>query len=384
MKLVGGMLCLSLVLASCTRPYSDPVVEEPGVVEADASFDGLLDHAARLPEGVALRVAVVHGMCDHDQKWASDRLAIYGRELNAAEPELQVLPTVGGIERYRAVLEPPGVAPLELIFVVWSPLSGPLKDEILYDAAPPDGEFPFQRAALNQTLKEELLNRCFADAIVYSGPAGEPIRRSMERVACELLGGMLDDRGVCRFADDSAPAALVFVTESLGSKVLFDAVRRLRERAEGADPGAEERLEAAVGRTQAVYMLANQVPLLDLAEAAVDLPDAGREESAVVEPRSSLHDFLNILRAGRDESATRSEEMRAFERVEVIAFTDPNDLLSYRLLPDEIGMDPSSVRLVNVIVSNAPAWLGFVERPDSAHMGYRTNAAVAELLVHGH
>lgn len=66
----------------------------------------------------------------------------------------------------------------------------------------------------------------------------------------------------------------------------------------------------------------------------------------------------------------------------VVAFTDPNDLLSYRLLPLAQGI--AETRVVNVITSNSTTYLGYVERPDTAHCGYGGNVHVVGLLVHGY
>ena len=66
----------------------------------------------------------------------------------------------------------------------------------------------------------------------------------------------------------------------------------------------------------------------------------------------------------------------------VVAFTDPNDLLSYRLIPSVL--DVARARLINVIGSNETTWLGFLERPDTAHCGYTWNATVIGLIAHGH
>jgi hypothetical protein len=292
--LSATIVAILATLTGCSSPYSPPVLDEPGLaVGAEPAFDGILDHAVRNTDG-PLRVGVVHGMCDHDRSWAENRLSLYAKAFGIQDPSsLEPLPMVDGIERYRALLSPPGVSPIEFVFVVWSPLSESIKDNLLYDAAPPTGIFPFRRARLNGELKETLLNRCLADAIVYLGQAGDPIRSAMERVACELLGGGLDGHGVCRSAGEAMPANLVFVTESLGSKVLFDAVRNLRERT-AADPEEAVRLEKAVGRTQALYLVSNQVPLLDLGAASMI---AVRKEGPP-QP-SSLVDFLAILNAGR-------------------------------------------------------------------------------------
>ena len=66
----------------------------------------------------------------------------------------------------------------------------------------------------------------------------------------------------------------------------------------------------------------------------------------------------------------------------VVAFTDPNDLLSYRLI--STMLDVSRARLINVIATNETTWFGFLERPDSAHCGYTWNRNVFGLIAHGH
>ena len=77
-----------------------------------------------------------------------------------------------------------------------------------------------------------------------------------------------------------------------------------------------------------------------------------------------------------------SERAAAMAAPTVVAFTDPNDLLSYRLLPPVV--DLASARLINVIVSNAATWLRSLERPDIAHCGYTLNRTVMGLIAQGH
>jgi hypothetical protein len=66
----------------------------------------------------------------------------------------------------------------------------------------------------------------------------------------------------------------------------------------------------------------------------------------------------------------------------IVVFTDPNDLLSYRLIPS--ALDLSHARLINVIGSNATTWLGYIERPDTAHCGYKWNQTVIGLIALGY
>jgi len=63
-------------------------------------------------------------------------------------------------------------------------------------------------------------------------------------------------------------------------------------------------------------------------------------------------------------------------------FTDPNDLLSYRLLPARYAAP--DVAVADVLVSNARTWLGLVEDPVAAHLDYLENPEVGELIACGY
>jgi hypothetical protein len=65
----------------------------------------------------------------------------------------------------------------------------------------------------------------------------------------------------------------------------------------------------------------------------------------------------------------------------VIAATDPNDLLSYRLDPAFLGRsNTEKIRIVNVLVSNADTIAGVFQNPLAAHQGYETNQSVIGLI----
>lgn len=386
------IIVFAFFFGSCSYPYDDPVLEEPGTDNSNVEFDGLSD-LARNVQG-RLKVAIVHGICDHGVLWVDRRLGILANNLEIAKPPVTTLDRVEGIDRYRAILESPEIGQIQLDFLVWSPLTDSIKDTIDYDAPPsavggpsgqntrPNGMFPFERATLNNELKVSLMNRCMADAVIYSGPSGDMIRRAMAVNLCEfILGGTIDERGRCQFAEQRQSSALAIMGESMGSKLIFDAVRTLNRMAAG-DPAAVQALEEAIGRTLGIYMISNQLPLLDLAG------DPSQSEPVTMSRAdarsSSIQGFLDVLAAGR--RTLQSEDPEFIERhgeLEIIAFTDPNDLLSYRLLPDKLSIDESNVRLINVIVTNSPTWFGFVALPNEAHAGYEINEDVINLLLFG-
>jgi hypothetical protein len=111
----------------------------------------------------------------------------------------------------------------------------------------------------------------------------------------------------------------------------------------------------------AVYLAANQIPLLDLANP---LPST----------RSSLQTFVAISSGRRAENNAPP--------LKIVDFSDPNDLLTYRLLP--MMLDVEGAELVNVTVSNDSTYFGFVERPDTAHCGYAWNRDVIGLIANGY
>jgi hypothetical protein len=341
------------VLVGCQTPYRRPVVEY------NESFDGLLDHAGRGD----LRVVTVHGMCDHDIDWVNESLEVWSSALGVVPaPVAKETDTIAGVKRYEALVEADS-GTIAFEFIVWSPLTSRIKDT-LHDSTAPQ----YKRARLNGALKDVLLNRCLADAIVYTGAAGTPLKEATRAVVCNALTGEMDGQGRCIVPDDTSP--LVFITESLGSAVLFDAISALHASA----GGDSDSFEAAVGNTYAVYMLANQVPLLALAE--MNDPGTGVQEA---QAETALDTFVSIVESARSAGGVFEADQSALE---VVAFSDPNDLLSYRVSPSLERSEPE-VRVVNVTVSNSATLFGFVERPDLAHTTYDRNEGVTELLLHG-
>jgi hypothetical protein len=108
-------------------------------------------------------------------------------------------------------------------------------------------------------------------------------------------------------------------------------------------------------------MLANQIPLVGLANAT---PPGDLQRNR------SLEDFI--------ASATEMRLATA-KPLTIVAFGDPNDLLSFRLIPKS-----DRARIVNFVVSNSDTYVGYAERPDEAHCNYVRNAYVMHAIVFGY
>ena len=72
--------------------------------------------------------------------------------------------------------------------------------------------------------------------------------------------------------------------------------------------------------------------------------------------------MIGMMQGAR--TAMPPERLATMVTPTVVAFTDPNDLLSYRLIPSVL--DVARARLINVIGSNETTWAG--ERQNSAIM----------------
>ncbi|PWF55230.1 hypothetical protein C7C56_002920 [Massilia glaciei] len=345
-------------LASCSTLYRPPVVVYGG--SAFAGLSGVLAQSAGKPVDVVL----VHGMCTHDAAWAHGAIdqvmrgldANYrprapGRKAAAAAPEIEI------VRREERV----GAVPIRFSALVWSPLTTALKQQLAFDmtgtptdcAAP--GECKPRRARLNAMFKDKLLNDCLVDAVIYQGASGPAI----EQKVIAALGKVLADGG---------GAPLVLIAESLGSKITFDALNAMlvSPSREQADAGQD-----ATARLVQVFMAANQLPLLGLAEQSIDT----RARAARPAGAGALERFLELRRA-----LPRAQDKRV-SALTLVAMTDPNDVLSYRLQPSRYAAP--DVHVADVLVSNKPTWFGLIENPFGAHNDYLLNPGVTRIIACG-
>jgi len=353
-------------------PFSPPVF-----VAGGHDFQGLVGLIER-SQGRPVDVLLVHGMCTHDQVWANE--AIDGlvkavdshiKSDSSSQPAIQAaaLPAITIVSR--TVKLAGGTVSFSAL--VWSPLTAGLKSQLKYDntGEPTDcsvsGECKPKRASLNGKLKDGLLNDCLSDALIYQGESRRSIRTSMVAAITRVIG---DSETKARAAG-VAPGPLMLVTESLGSKVTFDALADMVEGS--ASPQSKSAGESAVGRLRLVMMRANQLPILGLADQSADVAGA-RISAADPVPEDAL---TRLLRLTDRPMLTEG----SVSKLSLVAFTDPNDLLSYRLQASRYAS--SRVDVADVLVSNDSTYFGFLERPDTAHTGYRSNAAVAGLIACG-
>ena len=371
------VLAIGVVLAvSCTAPYKKPKIEP----RENGEFLGLRDLLASAQENT-IDVLLVHGMCTHGKDWAEKAVVNLNSAIDGVQDVQLKEVAVDGtqVRLYQQKLtSPAGVVRANAI--VWSPVLAPLKNQLCYDQTSksnacttsglPQDKYPYDRAWLNAKFKDVMLNDCLVDAIIYQGRARDAISEQLQKAIIQALGtvgkGAPDEKPLAVAAKEVTP--LVVLTDSLGSKVTFDAIYKLAT-------NADTEMAAAGGQTfdrvAQVFMQANQIPLLALADQGIDETVTRKSimDGYPPDPIDSLINKRGIFRAVKTPSMLR-----------VIAFTDPNDLLSYALLGAKRKV---SYDVVDVIVSNENTYLWMFENPYAAHTTYGQNAEVIKLIACG-
>ena len=351
-----SLLPVLAALAACSTPYRPPTV-----VHDSATFPGIAGIVAVAGQR-PVDVILVHGMCTHDTGWADrqiDRIAGIIEEHAPAPDVGPVAPSaparIGVVERTRRLAG----GTVRFHALVWSPLTAPLKHQLDFDMTghPTDcsgaGECKPKRTSLNGYVKDNLLDDCLSDAVIYEGESHVAIRDAM----VETIAHVIENN-----PDSEAP--LVVVAESLGSKMLFDALSAMLE---SWQPQTRALGQEAARRLGLLFMAGNQLPILGLAEQS-----AGPRALAVPD---ALQRFLDLRRRQPNRRA------ETLQRLAVVAFTDPNDLLSYRLLPARYAA--LDVAVADVLVSNDTSWLGLIENPMTAHLDYLANPDVGTMIACG-
>jgi len=357
----------------------------------DKTFTGI---AQELGTGRKLKVFWTHGMCNHDARWALNTYSLFKQALNSSG-----ITTNKAAKSERLVFR---MRPdLELWTYVWSDITRKRKRDLYFDAPTgteyrfsdgnrtdyddtsnkPDRaepQFPYKRAGANAMLKKIIMNECLADAVIVSGPSRTELYTDARKNVCKYLGGALHaDSVTCTVPETREEGtSRIIVAESLGSKIIADAVWALKP---GGSDAAKAEFGNRIASIKQIFLLANQIPILDLAGPLVQ-PGITGVTAPGSPAKTSLAQLISRIRAYRNAS------VQFTGKPVVVAFSDPNDVLSYRLLNDHIS---SKARLVNVIVSNdwtfTPPFFGDygLETPDTAHCDYRGNNAVLSLMVVG-
>jgi hypothetical protein len=142
--------------------------------------------------------------------------------------------------------------------------------------------------------------------------------------------------------------------------------------------------EKVLENTPVIYMMANQLALLDLSTLRHD-PNAPRVRASKSAGERITNDFAKCWAAARAMSA--AHEGRTAPVSQVVAFSDPNDILAWRLEPRNLQFphaDWGKVAVTNIYMSNSEFSIpGVISDPVNAHTGYFVNPTVMDMLICG-
>lgn len=344
---------LLVVLVGCSMPYRDAHIVNV------QSFHGIAD--ALDNNGTdTVKVVIIHGMCSRNgAQWAYDQFTtmseLLGDYIIEKSEGLRVYPPESSGD---AVYVYKGEFPVndkivELNAIYWGELTDSRKMSLCYELQASDGricddsstDYPHDRARYHDSIKATMMNDCLADPIMYSGSLGNEIRAGVMAA--------LDD--IMNSGDDEASSAPIFVvSSSLGSKIIFDSLRQ----ASLEEGDYHDVSNVFLQQTHTVYLLANQLPFLDLGVAEDEEPSfTWFVENAGVESNGSgnLH---------------------------LVAFSDPNDILSYSLTNSYVDQ-LHDVVITDVVVSNGYTYFGKLANPVNAHQDYIYHKDVSRLIMCG-
>lgn len=340
------------------------------------------------------KVLFVHGVGDHIPGYTTEFLEKLAKDLNlnarsAEQKNIELtaplIPDKNlGNLRITHLLNEKNGQELTFYELTWSEITRAEKQMLAFDTS---GDYDFRRAKINGLLKK-FSNDAGADPVIYSGESRTPILAAFGQSFCWMATADWQDlpksgKHACMGLDDSAAHHIerdnyVFVSHSLGSRIVTDGLDRIVGILANPEKYTVGKQKTAVTSTALaamqnkripLYMLSNQLPMLQL----------GRKPPEV---------------AGKDTSYCEANganyKKRIFNETDIIAFSDPNDLLSYAI-PAEFAEKYIDSRLcanitnVNINIAKVMDAFGLTDlaNPMAAHVGYDTDDRVVALIAQG-
>lgn len=274
--------------------------------------------------------------------------------------------------------------------------------------------FPQQASRVNRGLKEGLINWGLTDAAIYVGKERTTCQWTVAQSLAHAVDGL-----------DAKKDGLAVVTHSLGSTITVDALCKLltgslqlngthfhwHKKQDGENlitmlagcSGAAQKHGVCHDKPVPVYMFANQYQLLRYAEDERQADSGGGSSSSGLLKSlkgggggttgmklfaSPAEQFTQLIKVDGDIDPRLKEALKKHHfQAQVVAFTDPEDLLSHPFGGIDKTATPHdlpSIGTTNVYVHNREMiFLGIMANPLTAHTGYQNNPAVKQCLFDG-
>lgn len=267
----------------------------------------------------------------------------------------------------------------EIIFYeqTWSSITVPFKAKLYYDTT---GEYSASRADYNAVLKK-YTNDALVDPMAYLGPKGDLMLDSSMQSFCYMVMykyQSLPLRGASSCQIDAAQSLkslreddFAFITHSLGSRLTIDTLQKIANRLKEtkSDKYSQDALHLLQSKEIPVFMMANQLPLIQIGRP---LP-------------KNVGKYDQFCKKGGQYYAKR-----LFSKLDVVAFSDPNDLLSYAVEPNSVEsyLDSQICPVItNVSIQTTDTidvlGTGQLANPVATHTSYTQDTRILELIAYG-
>lgn len=247
-------------------------------------------------------------------------------------------------------------------------------------------------AYFNRKLKNGILDWGFSDAILAVGAMQDVFRDGIRQLFVKSVrfnaDGSKSDEWKQRLADPLRnDREFIVVSHSLGSYLVFSTLNMDQLDDVALNPPTQSLSDTAtqdaaaryiLERTSLVYFFANQVPLLELAHMEGPKPAvlAQAKETPQREAAGALSKRMmkwKDLRLNYGKGL-RDAEVSSAKSPQVIAWSDPSDLLSWRV-PEMEGLV-----IANLYVRNT-WWHWLIANPGPAHANYASNKNVLRIML---
>lgn len=339
-------------------------------------------------QGDTVKVLMIHGVGTHQAGYSArirDNLAqaLNLKVLSRSPKDITLINPVDkktpiGLLRVFRMQDESRKHTLLFYELTWSDITTPQKQILKYDYS---NEYSYKRVGFNNAVKK-FLDDTGPDPMIYLTDKENLILNATKQSTCWMLGKTWEElnpaqKQVCLVSSykqikNLEHENIVFITHSLGSRILIDTIVAIADDIVKSDikkhKEAELIINALKGKEFTAFMLANQLPILQIGRPK---PEVSRQIPQYCTPKGKHHD------------------KRIFKQLNIVAFSDPNDILSYDIPPDFVDefIDSRicpSVTNVNINIAEAISAFGLeVVNPMAAHTEYDNDERVINIIAKG-
>ena len=350
----------------------------------DSLFQAENEPASATSASDQLKILMVHGIGNHapgySRRLQDGLVAEYGFE-NMDETVKTIAlrhpayPASLGVLRVHRFMNPEQSQEMLFYELTWDSIVDQEKQLLSFDNST---EASVKRAPFNHTLKT-FINETVPDALMYNSKYRLPIQLSVAQANCWILSEKWENlpnnqESHCNinrpdYLAEFDHSRFAIISHSLGSRISLDALQESMTHVT-KQPGYQIVSDKLRSEPIYLYMLSNQLPLLQLGQ---DLPE--------------VHDQVRSYCTSEGDKY----DERFVDKLQIVAFSDPNDLFSYGVSPDYANryMDSRlcpAVSNVTIQVAQVRSFLlgtSEVANPLAAHSDYEVDSRVLKMLVSG-